>query len=94
MKREKTAKNGLLRKTEELLSITEGILTDLPNIILYGTAMAEIDNFKGLLDFSPGTVRLNTTDGIVRIDGINLFLAIMTDDSITVKGEIKNICFE
>lgn len=81
-------------KAEEALDMAKGTLSNLPNITIYGTSMAEIDNFKGLLDFSQTTVRLNTTDGILRIDGINLNLSVMTDDSVSVKGVIKNLCFE
>lgn len=85
---------SLLSRAEGVLDIAQGTLNNLPNITLYGTTMAEIDNFKSLLDFSEGSVRVNTTDGIVRIDGIKLHLAYMTDESISIKGSIKNLSFE
>ena len=87
-------KPRLLTKAEDAFDISNGTLGNLPNITLYGTTLVEIDNFKSLLDFSQGCVRVNTTDGIVRIDGINLHLAFMTDESISVKGDIKNLSFE
>ncbi|MBQ6796177.1 MAG: YabP/YqfC family sporulation protein [Clostridia bacterium] len=85
---------GLLSRAEGVLDVAQGTLNNLPNITLYGTSLVEIDNFRSLLDFSEGSVRVNTTDGIVRLDGIALHLAYMTDESIAVKGSIKNLSFE
>ncbi len=87
-------RNSLLSKTESLLDMPEGILRDLPNIVLYGTSLAEIDNFKGLIDFSQSSMRINTASGLIRIDGVSLIISSMTDDSLCVKGTIKNISFE
>lgn len=86
--------NKFFSKAENVFDIASGVLENLPNITLYGTALIEIDNFKALLDFSPDTVRINTTDGIVRVDGLNLTLSLMTDENVCVKGEIKNLSFE
>lgn len=87
-------KSPLLTKAESALDIAKGTLGNLPNITFYGTTVAEIDNFKSLLDFSSSTVRVNTTDGIVRIDGSLLRLGFMSDESISVEGNIKNLSFE
>lgn len=94
MAKNKRQRTPLLTGAENAFDIASGTLGNLPNITLYGTTLAEIDNFKSLLDFSSDAVRVNTTDGIVRIDGINLHLAFMTDESISVKGSIRNLSFE
>lgn len=90
----KSVRSALLSKTESLLDMPEGILRDEANIILYGTSLVEIDNFKGLIDFSDSSVRINTVSGIVRIDGVSLFISSMTDETLSLKGNVKNICFE
>lgn len=92
--KKKGGKNKVLSKAESIMDIPDGILRDLPNIILYGTEKAEIDTFSGLLDFSDSSMRINTASGLVRIDGVSLVISFMTDDSICVKGTIKNISFE
>ncbi len=94
MAKQKKKTTSLLSRAENAFDIAAGTLNNLPNITLYGTSMLEIDNFKSLLDFSPDTLRVNTTDGIVRIDGADLHLAFMTDESISVKGNIRNLNFE
>ena len=87
-------KKNIISKAETMLDVKCGTLSNLPNITIYGTNLVEVDNFKALLDFSQSTLRLNTTDGILRIDGVNLHLAVMTDESVSVKGNIKNLSFE
>lgn len=77
-----------------MLDLSEGALRNLPNITLYGSGMIEVDNFKGLLDFTPSSLRINTTDSILRIDGINLTISLMTDDTIEIRGNIKSLSFE
>ncbi len=94
MAKAKKNKTSLLSRAENAFDVATGTLSNLPNLTLYGTTLVEIDNFKALLDFSSDAVRVNTTDGIVRIDGISLRLAFMTDESISVKGNIRNLSFE
>lgn len=87
-------KRKLFKKAEAALDLSEGILDNLPNITLYGTGMIEIDNFKGLLDFTKSSVRINTTDSILRIDGTDLYISFMTDESVGIRGNIKIVSFE
>lgn len=87
-------KKKILEKTERALDVSTGLLQNLPNITVFGTSAIEIDNFKGLLDFTQSSVRINTTDSILRIDGIGLSIAFMTDETVCIKGTIKEIHFE
>lgn len=87
-------RSAILSKTEAALDMPEGILRDFPNIVLYGTSLAEIDNFTSLIDFNDTSIRINTSSGLIRIDGIALCISSMTDESLSVKGTIKNISFE
>ncbi|MBR5535170.1 MAG: YabP/YqfC family sporulation protein [Clostridia bacterium] len=94
MSKTKKPKKSFLSRAEDAFDLSSGTLSNLPNITLYGTGSVEIDNFKSLLDFSQSAVRVNTTDGIVRIDGFDLSLAVMTDESVCVRGNIRNLSFE
>ena len=94
MKKTDAHKESAISKAENALGVSQGLLRDVANIIIYGTSTAEIDNFKSLLDFSSTAIRLTTTDGIIRIDGTELTLALIAEESVTVKGCIKNLSFE
>ncbi|MGM9550898.1 MAG: YabP/YqfC family sporulation protein [Clostridia bacterium] len=87
-------KKTFLSKAENILDIQKGTIANLPNIIIYGTSCAEIDNFRSLLDFSQNSARINTSDGIVKIDGENLKIPFMTDESVKITGNIRLLAFE
>ena len=88
MKKKKQSRSLLISETQDTF------FRDLPALTLYGTSLAEIDNFKALLDFSHESLGLATSGGIIRINGNALEITILTDDSVSVKGEIKNIEFD
>ena len=94
MKNLPSSRKKVLEKAEELLNVKGGILRDMTFITLCGNESAEIDNFKGLVDFSPSTLRINTADNIIRIDGTDLTISHMTDETISIKGKICNLSFE
>lgn len=87
-------KNRFFEKAEKALDISCGLLRNLPNITFYGTNLVEIDNFKGLLDFSETSLRINTSDSIIRLDGEELKIETITDDSLSVRGSLKALSFE
>ena len=72
----------------------EGLFQNLPSVTLYGASHADIDNFKGLLDFSRDTIGIATSGGVVRINGSNLEICVVTDESVSVKGAIKSLEYE
>ena len=53
-----------------------------------------IENFKGILEYEDYYVRINTSIGIININGIELKLENMTNDDIKVKGNIESIDIE
>jgi len=72
----------------------EGVLSDMPRIEFFGASRCDIDNFKGLLDFSESEVRVNTSGGIVHLAGRNLEIAVVTDESVVITGKIASLGFE
>lgn len=94
MKNSAERKKRFLEKAENIFDTSKGLLRDLPQIILHGNTEIEIDNFKGLLDFSSSSMRINTSDGIIRIEGSLLAIVTMTDETVMVKGTISAVNFE
>jgi sporulation protein YqfC len=58
------------------------------------SCLCYVDNFKSLLDFSSESVRISTSEGVVRITGKNLEISSVTDESISIKGVISSLEFE
>lgn len=92
--RSKKGEKSFFKKAETLLDVSAGVLTDFPKIELCGQGCCDIDNFKGLIDFSKENIRVNTSGGIVKISGTELEISVVTDENVSVCGNIKKVEFE
>lgn len=86
----KNKKHAFTKKAESPFG---AVLSDSPAITL-SASLCEVDNFKALLDFSSEGIRINTSDGVVRITGRNLEIGVVTDENVSVKGRIVSLEFE
>ena len=92
----KTAKNAERLITSTLVSALElpkEVVMNLPLITLIGKEDLTIENFKGILEYSEERVRINTSAGIVRVEGKNLRLKQITADNIVIVGGIDKLDF-
>jgi len=53
----------------------------------------EIENFKGILEYKEGFIKLKIGEKIASLSGETLEILEMTDEAIQIKGIIKNIRF-
>ncbi len=82
------------RKINELLEIPKEVYSNVPNIILTGFEEMIIENNKGILEYEDYYVRVNTSIGIININGINLKLEKITEDNLKISGKIEKIDIE
>ena len=81
-------------KLDRLLERPQEIYTDIPKITITGFNEMIIENFKGILEYEEYFVRVNTSLGIVNINGFELKLENMTNDDIKVNGKVESIEIE
>ena len=81
-------------KIDRLLEMPEEVYTDTPKITITGFNEMIIENFKGILEYEDYYIRINTSLGIVNINGYELKLENMTNDDIKVKGKVESIDIE
>ena len=81
-------------KIDRLLEMPQEVYTDTPKITITGFNEMIIENFKGILEYEDYYIRINTSLGIVNINGYELKLENMTNDDIKVKGKIESIDIE
>ena len=95
-KLQKTAKSAerlITSKISSALELPKEVVMNLPLITLIGREDMTIENFKGILEYSEERVRVNTSAGIVRVEGKKLRLKQITSDNIVVAGAIDKIDF-
>ena len=81
-------------KIDRLLEMPQEVYTDTPKITITGFNEMIIENFKGILEYEDYYIRINTSLGIVNINGYELKLEKMTNDDIKVKGKVESIDIE
>ena len=81
-------------KIDRLLEIPQEVYTDTPKITITGFNEMIIENFKGILEYEDYYIRINTSLGIININGFELKLENMTNDDIKVNGKVESIDIE
>lgn len=70
------------------------VTTSNPKITILGFSELLIENFKGIIEYEDYLIKINTFIGIVIIEGDKLNLNQITENDISVNGEIEKIYFE
>lgn len=65
----------------------------MPHIELCSQKRAVVEGCKGILQYSGDTVRLNCKTVIVSFSGENLSLCTLSEETITVTGQINSVNF-
>ena len=81
-------------KVSKFLEIPREIISDVPKITVTGFDEILIENFKGILEYEDYYIRINTSLGMVNINGYELKLENMTNDDIKVTGKIESVDVE
>ena len=87
-------KKGKYTKIEKILELPKEVCSDTPKIIITGFDEIIIENYKGIIEYEEYFVRINTSLGMLNINGYNLTLENMTNDDIKVNGKIESIELE
>ncbi|MCL2566089.1 MAG: sporulation protein YqfC [Defluviitaleaceae bacterium] len=86
-------KQAISQKITSALELPKEVVMNLPLITLIGNEDMTVENFKGVLEYSEERVRINTTAGIVRVEGKKLLLKQITADNIGIVGNIMKVEF-
>lgn len=84
---------NIKRNFAEALEIPEEIVLNLPLITMTGRERLVVENYKGVIEYDEKQIRLNTSIGILKIEGDSLVLKNIAYESITILGVIKNMEF-
>lgn len=87
-------KRSAISRIDRILEMPQEVYTDKPQITISGFDEMIIENFKGILEYEDYYIRINTSLGIININGYELKLENMTNDDIKVKGKVESIDIE
>ncbi len=87
-------KRNVRSAVTEALELPKESVLDIPLITFVGREEVILENYKGIIEYSEETVRINTGAGVVCLEGRNLILKSITAESITVKGTVFSLVFK
>ncbi len=77
-------------RLSDLLELPKEIVKNLPLISIIGNEEITIENYKGVIEYTTSRIRINTSVGIFKIEGKNLLLKQITQESVTVSGLVSH----
>ena len=83
-----------ISRIDRLLELPQEIYSNVPKITITGFNEMIIENFKGILEYEDYYIRINTSLGIINVNGYELRLENMTNDDIKVTGKIEKFDIE
>lgn len=85
---DKKAGKNLKSRLSDMLELPREIVLNLPLINIIGNEELTIENYKGVVEYAEERIRINTSRGIIKIEGKKLTLKQITAENISVSGVI------
>ena len=83
-----------INRINRMLEIPKETYTNEPKIVMIGFDELVIENCKGILEYEEYYIKLSTHIGNMSINGFNLRLDKMTEDSLKIIGKIESLDIE
>lgn len=75
------------------LELPKDIVLDVAKVILIGTDNVTVENHKGIIEYNEDQIRINTSSGVLTINGSKLNIKSILQEEITITGEIYCISY-
>jgi len=75
-------------KLTDMLELPKEVILNLPLISIIGSEEISIENYKGIVEYTSERIRINTSCGVLKIEGRNMILKQITSENMLIKGNI------
>ena len=93
MKKHKKPKRAIGKKIVKKLDIPEDIVFDIPRITTMANQEIRIENYKSIIEYEADKITLTANDIIMELFGSDFNITVITDEEISVTGNIMSINF-
>ncbi len=93
-KAENESTQSLSEKLARVFEIPGDVIGGNPKVTAIGRGEVLIENFKGIMDFKDGMIRINSNNGVIKITGQDLKIREITSEEIIIGGKISNIDYD
>jgi sporulation protein YqfC len=88
---------GIMSLGERLARMFElppDMLGNKPKVTAVGRGEVLVENYKGIMDFEDGVVRINTGNGVIKVSGTGITIREITSEAVIIGGKITNIDYD
>ncbi len=85
---------SLGERLARLFEIPGDVYGNRPKVTAIGRGEVLIENFRGIMDFQSGMIRINTNNGVIKVTGEALNIREITNEEIIIGGKISNIDYD
>ena len=76
-----------------MFELPRDIMLNLPKISMIGNNQMLVENHRGVIEYTPQRIRVNSSIGVIRIQGNDMKLKNIAADDIMITGEIRTTEF-
>ena len=87
----KTKKDNIKNVVSEILELPKDIMLGLPKMTMIGKMELHIENHKGIIEYSKEIIRINTSQGILKITGKKMSIKNIVTEELTITGELISL---
>jgi len=80
-------------RLSDAFELPKEIILDMAKTTVLGSRQVSIENHKGIIEYDEKIVRINTGNGIVKIEGNSLIIKYVLQEEIIIEGDILAIIF-
>ena len=73
----------------DIFELPREIMMNLPKITMVGSNQMLVENHKGVIEYTPQRIRVNSSIGVIRVQGKDMNLKNIAADDIMITGEVK-----
>ncbi|MCL2351829.1 MAG: sporulation protein YqfC [Firmicutes bacterium] len=84
-------KESLKEKVASALSLPGEVILDLPFVSMMGKNEVSVENYRNIVEFTDERIRINTSSGVLVINGRKLYIKRITSENILISGAIGNV---
>lgn len=94
MKQESGNKNGTLGyRITDAANMPKDVMLGVPIVTLTGRLEVNMENHRGIIEYTDSLVRIKYKDGQIKLSGKSLEIAYYTNDEMKIIGHIDKIEF-
>lgn len=79
---------GFGERIANLFELPQEVVLDLPQVSLVGNGFLRIENHRGIIEYQPDRIRVNTSRGEMAIRGRGLIIRTIVADEIVISGKV------